>query len=311
MYRHRYIVALRLLFRVVLDALILYLLSVAVNTFPNMSDSASSKKFESVDVQLCIICQIPVKSGGKRSDYTSYVVQPSLPSVEKLMNSAELRCSYGEAQFVALKDRISGLSASELLQKSVSYHKTCYKDLTNKTRIERAKVRYSKVGLQVSGSAQDVKIKRKGRPKAGISSQSVLPRRISRCLTFDKDMCVMCQEQKDEKLHNVSTQNMGEQLKDIGQRTGNELLKVRLSKVVSSSDLLTAVAEDMKYHLVCLNQVKRDIEKAEKDFKQHPVFSQIVSDLEILEMVETNINDTTTNRRIILPLFVVSILQLL
>jgi len=36
------------------------------------------------------------------------------------------------------------LSADELLQKSVSYHKTCYKDLTIKTRVERAKMRYEK-----------------------------------------------------------------------------------------------------------------------------------------------------------------------
>ena len=105
--------------------------------------------------------------------------------------------------------------------------------------------------------------------------------------------CVICQEDKADKLHNVATENMGAQLKAIGQQTNNELLKVRLSNVVGSSDLLTAVAEDMKYHLLCLSHAKRDIEKANRLPKQQIHFSRLVSDLEILDMVETEISDPT------------------
>ena len=36
-------------------------------------------------------------------------------------------------------------------------------------------------------------------------------------------MCVFCQLDKADKLHDVSTENMGAQLKAIGQRTENEL----------------------------------------------------------------------------------------
>jgi hypothetical protein len=105
-------------------------------------------------------------------------------------------------------------------------------------------------------------------------------------------MCVICQETKADKLHDVSTENMGAQLKDIGQETDNEHLKIRLSNVVGSSDLLTAVAEDMKYHLLCLTRAKRDIRlKAKKIIKKHVRFSQLVSDLEILDMVEAEIDD--------------------
>ena len=43
--------------------------------------------------------------------------------------------------------------------------------------------------------------------------------------TFDKEMCVICQEDKADKLHDVATENMGAQLKVIGQQTNNELLK--------------------------------------------------------------------------------------
>ena len=108
-----------------------------------------------MDFELCFICQLR----SKQTDYTNYVLHPSLPSVEKLIASTDVRCSCGETEFSALKDRISGLSADELLRKSVSYHKTCYKDLTNKTHVERAKMRYEKG--QATGSVSDVKQKKK------------------------------------------------------------------------------------------------------------------------------------------------------
>ena len=90
-------------------------------------------------------------------------------------------------------------------------------------------------------------------------------------------MCVICQEDTADKLHDVATENMGAQLKAIGQQTNNELLKVRLSNVVGSSDLLTAVAENMKYHLLCLSHAKQDIEKANRLPKQQIHFSRLVS----------------------------------
>ncbi|KAK6182330.1 hypothetical protein SNE40_010041 [Patella caerulea] len=103
-------------------------------------------------------------------------------------------------------------------------------------------------------------------------------------------MCIICQEDKADNLHNVSIENMGAQFKAIGQQTA----RVRQSNVVVSSDLLTAVAEDTKYHLPCLSHAKREIERAKR---QHPKddikFAQLVSDVEILDMVETEINKST------------------
>ena len=184
----------------------------------------------------------------QQTDYTNYVLHPSLTSVEKLVASTDVRCSYGGEEFSALKDRISGLSADELLQKSVSYHKTCCKDLTNKTLVERAKRRYEKG--QATGSVSDVKQKNKGPPSKSTSTCTCTSLPIStRSQSFDKEMCVICQEDRTDNLLDVSTENMGAQLKAIGQQTTAEQLKVRLSNVIVSSDLLTAVAEDMKYHL--------------------------------------------------------------
>ena len=165
-----------------------------------------------MDFALCFICKL----SRNQTDYTNYVLHPFLPSVEKLITTTDIQCSYGETEFSALKSRIKGLSADELLQNDVSYHKTCYKDLTHKTYIERAKIRYKKG--QATGSASDVKQKTKGRPpKSDAASTSVsTSQRSTRSQTFDKEMCVICQEDKADKLHDVATENMGAQLKAIG-----------------------------------------------------------------------------------------------
>ena len=91
-----------------------------------MAESSSNKKSKTVDFELCFICQL----SSKQTDYTNYVLRPSLPLLEKVITTTDVRCSYGETEFSALKNRI------KLLQNGVSYHKTCYKDLTNKTCIE-------------------------------------------------------------------------------------------------------------------------------------------------------------------------------
>ena len=100
-----------------------------------MAESSTNKKSKTVDFELCFLCQL----SSKQTDYKNYVFHPSVSSVEKLITTAELRCWYGETEYSALSDRISGATAKELIQNGVSYHKACYKDLTNKTKIERAR----------------------------------------------------------------------------------------------------------------------------------------------------------------------------
>lgn len=149
---------------------------------------------------------------------------------------------------------------------------------------------------QATGRVSDVKQKKKGRPpkptnKCGSTSPSIY------CIgrqNFDNDKCVICQEDRADQVHDVSTKNMRAQLRAIGQQTTNEQLKVRLSNVVVLSDRLAAVAEHMKYHLQCLVLAKRDIKKGKEQFsKDHIKLAQLVSDVEILSMVEREINDST------------------
>jgi len=164
-----------------------------------MAESSSGKESKTVDFKLCLICQW----SSKQTDYTNYVLHPSLLSVEKLIATTDIRCSYGEIELSALNNRISGLSTNDVLQKSVSYHKTCYKDLTNKTHIERTKLRYEKV--QLTGTASDVSRRKKDDHQHPYLH--VLPhhdRHIPE-VRLSTEMCVICQEDKADNLHDVST----------------------------------------------------------------------------------------------------------
>ena len=79
---------------------------------------------------------------------------------------------------------------------------------------------------------------------AGVSSAS---KRCARDAPFDKEKCVIRQDYTGAELHEVSTKNMGLQMRNIGLETSNDSLKVRLSRVTCSTDPLQAVADDMKY----------------------------------------------------------------
>lgn len=108
--------------------------------------------------------------------------------------------------------------------------------------------------------------------------------------------CVFCQEDIDSEVHNVSTKNMDIQIRNIGVETSDKGLKVRLVNVTSTSDTLQAVAEDLKYHLSCLVKVKRDTAKKAKESEIIKLkFGRVLSDVEILDSVETELNDTTRN----------------
>ena len=78
---------------------------------------------------------------------------------------------------------------------------------------------------------------------------------------------------------------MGIQIKTIGLETSNEGLRVRLSNVACSSDQPQSVSDDMKYHLPCLVNAKRDIYQSKQP--------QSATDRQLLEIVETELNDSS------------------
>ena len=86
---------------------------------------------------------------------------------------------------------------------------------------------------------------------------------------------------------------MGSQIKTIGLETSNEGLRVRLSNVACSTDPLQSVADDMKYHLSCLVNAKRDIDQSKQPQSATVNCGQLLSDRQLLDIVETELNDSS------------------
>ena len=87
---------------------------------------------------------------------------------------------------------------------------------------------------------------------------------------------MFCQEDRKDSLHDVTSKNMGTQLLNIGKETSIDLLKVRLSPIVCSNDLLTAVSEEMKYHLPCLIKAKRHNQKSKQNVRGECKFWKVI-----------------------------------
>ena len=97
----------------------------------------------------------------------------------------------------------------------------------------------------------------------------------------------------DIQLHDVTTENVGSQLIKVGQETNNSSLQARLSNLVASEDPLSAVSYDMKYHLACSVKANREVNKKNKPTSSNYSYCQVISDLEILEVMELELNSNS------------------
>ena len=180
------------------------------------------------------------------------------------------------------------------VKNGISYHhKNCYKNVTHGHAVDRARARFEK-GTS-SGDVTTILTKKKGRPSScdsTLTACSTASQRHTREQCYQKHKCVFCQDDTGSKLHDVSYKNMGTQIKTIGLETINEGLRVRLSNVACSSDPLQSVADDMKYHLPCLVNAKRDVDQSKQPQSATVNFGQLLSDRQLLEIVETELNDS-------------------
>ena len=204
------------------------------------------------------------------------------------------RCGYGESEWEHLNSRLHGSSANELLKTEFLITKTVTKmspmdmlsnkNVTHGHAVDRARARFEK-GTS-SGNVTTILTKKKGRPSSCDSTLNVCSttsQRHTREQCYQKHKCVFCQDDTGSKLHDVSSKNMGTQIKTIGQETSNEGLRVRFSNVACSSDPLQSVSDDMKYHLPCLVNAKRDIDQSKQPQSATVNCGQLLSDRQLLD----------------------------
>ena len=188
----------------------------------------AEKRQKKADFGICFICQTKTNA--------PITEKPAVENVEKFMNAAKERNSYGEIEYAELVERFLELSAEDLISNNVQYHRNCYKNLTNKAKIEAAKKRYERG--KTSGRLSDTTQKKVGRPSTPTSEMSMpstlptenkMTRRKS-AVSYNKELCAFCQEnKKDNAPHEVRSESMGARIKYVAENSSDQSLKIRLA----------------------------------------------------------------------------------
>ena len=169
----------------------------------------AEKHQKKVDFGLCFICQTKANA--------PITEKPAVESVEKFMNAAKERNSYGEIEYAELVERFLKLSAEDLISNNVKYYRNCYKNLIYKARIAAAEKRYERG--KTSGRLSDVTQKKVGRPSTPTSKMSMpstlptenkMTRRKS-AASYNNELCSFCQENKKDNAPHKLGQRVWEQ----------------------------------------------------------------------------------------------------
>ena len=252
----------------------------------------AEKRQKKADFGLCFICQTKANA--------PITEKPAVENVEKFMNAAKERNSYGEIEYPELVERFLVLSAEDLISNNVKYHRNFYKNLTNKAKIEAAKEKYERG--KASGRLSDVTQKKVGRPSTPISEMSmpsILPTenkttRRKSAASYNKELCTFCQEnKKDNARHEVRSESMEARIKYFAENSSDQSLKIRLANLIASEDAKTGVAFDIKYHLACLISAERPAESSiSQQSEPESDLSLVLSNMETVEILELELNDS-------------------
>ena len=135
------------------------------------------------------------------------VLQPKIEILEKILVSIKQRSEYGEVSMLPLWDRLKRYSSNDLASLDNSYHTECYKVVTNKTKIERLKLRFqnrvttscSPISENESTTIQNVSVDDSITSRKSLRSNKV---------EYDKSLCIICQKEGG-KLHTVEFPQTG------------------------------------------------------------------------------------------------------
>ena len=190
------------------------------------SQVVKKRRLESVNYALCLKCQKP---GG------TLVHEPETRSYERFLECIKQRAVYGDLEYVSLNELLQNVHVDELARIKATWHKECYKSTTNKTNIERLRVRYQK--SLSSGSV--LPPPSKGRPRG--SNTKITPEldestshstghfHRSSASAYNKEDCFFCGIKDSTDLHQIRSWNAGNQLRAAVDASGNMQWKVQLS----------------------------------------------------------------------------------
>lgn len=221
-----------------------------------------------IDWKLCIICQHPGES---------LIERPTCQ--EKLLSAVHERAGYGDSFYPDLSRKLEGLTAEDLINKHVSWHRQCYQSLTSKMNIARARTRFENEISSRSGTRKSFEQSSTGVFRRGSTEP------------YDRDLCFFCQESGTKKypLHKVATDAAGESLKEAVEKSENDSFRVRLSTAINPSD---AHAIDVRYHMYCWSKYVVNVLRKTDSSEGHEIAeADYAAEIEFINLIENLLSD--------------------
>jgi len=158
--------------------------AIALSELVMMDDSKSR---EPVDWRLCMLCQESNTSKG------AVVLNPRTESYPKIFDVVAKRASVHDGQYVAIQRRLKGCTKEMLVDKEVTWHRSCYSYATNQTELQRARDRFEH--LVATGHYA---MKRRGQKRSSSDMEADTPgtsKPFTRSATdrLSKVLCFFCQ----------------------------------------------------------------------------------------------------------------------
>ena len=178
--------------------------------------------------ELCMFCQ---------SQSNETLVHVNEETIEKIKTTCQKHATANTGKYCML---------NEVLKKKTNNNKTMMKDLYIIISVTGYLIEISQPTLERSIARLD---ERKSLENTPVTKQSRLSR--SRLTSFDSLLCLFCQTETNDRLHNITQDS-----KDIE-------LKVAFNECPSSLDIYRirslrahdAMAGDLKYHQICWNKI--------------------------------------------------------
>ena len=104
-------------------------------------DSPPKKKKKVKEKKQCFIYK---KDTTTRDSNKTFIFNPSVSSITNLLQKITTRYENSELQFGQLYSEIENLTAQNLFEEKISYHKKCITDITNRELVERGENRLEK-----------------------------------------------------------------------------------------------------------------------------------------------------------------------
>ena len=206
---------------------------------------------------------------------------------EKILVSIKQRSEYGEASMLPLWGRFKTQTANDLASLNTCYHTECCKEVTNKSKIERTKLRYEKKNTTDDTTKDN---NSEGTIEENFSPiDSKTPRKSLRSNgpEHDKNLCIICQKEGG-KLHNVEFLQTGPKMLRVAKDLPDPSFFLRMNSIPNADD---AVANDVKYHLNCWVLAQRSAVKCNVELMQEMNdIDRILADIEIVNIVNHQLN---------------------